>query len=426
MALVRAYSTSHGTTPEHLYKALIQLDTMLEKSPHNYQVMLFAISVSIMVGNPLRALAYVPDLSIKQVQLDTLTHFYLTRISSLLPYCLDRVNFETDATKHLARLEKFYRKAVASAGDMQISALEKGTYSHCAGFVDFHRKLKTSLNWLLTTNEHRRIDRYRRAPRGTQGPFEPHVDATDPAQFPVEPSDNRDFKVIANWEHSSLPSFYEYLLTISPQAPAPSPQHARAYSAIENLFDALHGPAPPSVPNAIPMTIGHTIDDFPSHFTPAELENLDLAVHVALAAQTQSRDDLAALEAAINKLRPTKSGSLGYQLHERNEYLHALTLAKFLTLNFESSAKLRKRVQGINAALSEAVREIKAWEQTNLGGFEGVVKGKIIERWGDDERLVESTVEGVESERRLCWTAGEVCWNWVEPAKKKVVRVDGA
>jgi N-terminal acetyltransferase B complex non-catalytic subunit len=113
------------------------------------------------------AFAAFARLNIKHVQNDTLSHYALTRISTVHPWPVTGVlppqgnKSDYDADAMLARALHVYEKAPEQVFRMAKVAIDHGSYSQIPGFIDLEGRLGTSICKYMWDLERRRVMRWR-------------------------------------------------------------------------------------------------------------------------------------------------------------------------------------------------------------------------------------------------------------------------
>lgn len=342
---------------------------------------------------------------------ETISHYYVDRISTLMPIALPTrpgASVSTDILPHITNLQDYHFKGQLQSADSMLMTFEKQAYFHCEGFVEFGKRFNASLSRILLQLDARRVDRFRRTPTG-KSPWVSHANYTTSEQFPEYLSDNRDYAVVVNWEHSSRPNFYSQYLTIGP---IQTPAWARAFSIAEQIVDHL-SQTQKSEKTAMPTTLADALHTLLSEnaqtFSFAEATYLTLATHVARAFSSPSSDTISAIVSALNLdvSEALSQGSLGYALHARNQLLDACALIElFLRSSAAGGAKLKKNTSELREKLKATV---KALRDEKCPGLEHGLQEEI-KTWGEGAEVF---VRRLEVERARGWSAGEQGWKWV-------------
>jgi N-terminal acetyltransferase B complex non-catalytic subunit len=219
MGLVRLYTlTPSDQAP--LYQSIQILKSLLQKSKHNYQALLLLVRVYLLIGAIGSALDIYPRLNIKQIQNDTLSHFMLTRISTLFPNDARTAAFLNDAGG-------IYESSRAQTPNMLQLAFERGGYSQMMGFLEFSERVAGSVCRSMYEVELRRLARL--------SPGYPDSGTVTEVGHKSTVWDNRDFSVVVDCELSSVASFEK---SFRP-GPTPAENWVRAFVAAEEVIQFL-------------------------------------------------------------------------------------------------------------------------------------------------------------------------------------------
>ncbi|KAI9304004.1 N-acetyltransferase B complex non catalytic subunit-domain-containing protein [Cunninghamella echinulata] len=177
-----------------LIQAATLLEMALEKSIYNFQIKLLLIRIYIELGVYSRTFAIYKTMDIKQIQFDTMLHYYTDRLISL--GCFN------DLESYFYESLSIYRSNDVETPDMQVQAYKFGTFSKIQEFNEFRSRLDTSLQKSITKAELVRINALNatfQAKYGVQ-----HFQELDTSIYKLDDnymkslSDNRDFKVMMN------------------------------------------------------------------------------------------------------------------------------------------------------------------------------------------------------------------------------------
>ncbi|CAO3632493.1 unnamed protein product [Cunninghamella echinulata] len=177
-----------------LIQAATFLEMALEKSIYNFQIKLLLVRIYIELGVFSRTLAIYKTMDIKQIQFDTMLHYYTDRLISL--GCFN------DLESYFYESLSIYRSNDVETPDMQVQAYKFGTFSKIQEFNEFRSRLDTSLQKSITKAELVRINALNatfQAKYGVQ-----HFQELDTSFYKLDDnymkslSDNRDFKVMMN------------------------------------------------------------------------------------------------------------------------------------------------------------------------------------------------------------------------------------
>ncbi|KAI5783552.1 N-acetyltransferase B complex non catalytic subunit-domain-containing protein [Geopyxis carbonaria] len=215
MGLVRLFNlTPTDQTP--LYQTIIILEALLQKSKHNYQALLILVRIYLYIGAIGLALDIYPRLNIKQIQNDTLSHFLLTRMSTLFP-SEKRVPF------FLSEAGGIYDSSRQQAPNMIQLAFERGGYAQMMGFLEFSDRVSGSLCRSMWEVELRRLVRLTNFP---------YLGPMSEVGIKGQLWDNRDFAVVLDCELSTVGSFEKSCRL----GPTPSERWVRAFAAAEEVL----------------------------------------------------------------------------------------------------------------------------------------------------------------------------------------------
>ncbi|KAF8539658.1 N-acetyltransferase B complex non catalytic subunit-domain-containing protein [Trichophaea hybrida] len=219
MGLVRLYTlTPSNQAP--LYQSIQILESLLQKSKHNYQALLLLVRIYLLIGAIGSALDIYPRLNIKQIQNDTLSHFMLTRISALLPNDARTASFLSDAGG-------IYESSRTQTPNMLQLAFERGGYSQMMGFLEFSERVAGSVCRSMYEVEIRRLARL--------SPGYPDSGTVTEVGHKGTVWDNRDFSVVVDCELSSIASFEK---SFRP-GPTPAENWVRAFVAAEEVIQFM-------------------------------------------------------------------------------------------------------------------------------------------------------------------------------------------
>ena len=395
MGLIRLF-TFKPTDQTPIYQAITVLETTLLKSKHNYQALLILVRLYIHLGAIELALMTYPRLNIKQVQNDTLSHFLLTRITTLLPSS-PRVPFL------LSEAGSIYDSSKHQAPNMLQLAFERGSYAQMFGFLDFSDRVAGSVCRSMWEVELRRLVRLTSFPD-----LGPMSDVGHKGSI----WDNRDFTVILDCEQSTSTRFERTFRV----GPTPGKNWVRAFAAAEatiaylELFPgseqtngSLHQAV--SLP-PLPETATATIDTAlaaeaeaaadEKEFTAAEHAYLALAASLAsllLATHTKDGSTAATLLANITTtLLPACITSRPQQ--QDWSLLHHLGMAKDAVALAEITTKYLQAVKTLKPSLPKgAVKELS--EKAKALKREIGELGKEAEKGVADDEETQKLVDAV-------------------------------
>ncbi|CAZ79814.1 unnamed protein product [Tuber melanosporum] len=402
MGLVRLSTLSDPPSPVPLYQSTIILNTLLQKSKHNYQALLLLVRIYLLLGAVPLAMEIYPRLNIKQIQNDTLAHFLLTRISALHP--------SSNKTEPLLKEAlKIYETSRVQTPGMLVLAYERGSYAQMMGFVEFADRVSGSVCRGMWEIEKRRLARLRPSLAAQQKNGELMRDDDENIW------DNRDFSVVISCERSTNPPFEETFRV----GATPGENWAKGFSAVERLVEYFLdlNQVGNSIPEHVLPVLSRILADkmAMTEFTPVEVEYLSIMQLVATAVITTEQDSLKSTLSKILSSLPKPPPATSITPHAWT-YLHAantiLDLVAILQTHFVPHVKQKKLTNELSAALVELKKAIVVnaatlakevgeeegsdREQELVDGvlaLEGV--GKKLRLWG-----IEGGVEAVRAVRK--------------------------
>ncbi|KAI9733054.1 MAG: hypothetical protein M1834_003599 [Cirrosporium novae-zelandiae] len=243
-----------GSTREHLVQAAMLLQSIVDRSQHNYQALLLLTRIFLLLGAGSMAMATFFRLEVRNVQYDTLAYILFTRISTIHParvFTPQLQSLEENAKNPSQSLKSaltFFTGSLIDTQRMITLAFDNGNYSNANDTVYVQQKLRASWCKMMIHLEKRRIDRLQGAE------FEhPGTELIDPHIAPV--SDLRDFDTSASFEARNHDSFEHYVYA----GPTPRTAWLQRQILIDELFvrlstsDAhfayLYRPTPPEIPS---------------------------------------------------------------------------------------------------------------------------------------------------------------------------------
>ncbi|CUS10720.1 unnamed protein product [Tuber aestivum] len=402
MGLVRLSTLSDPPSPIPLYQSAIILNTLLQKSKHNYEALLLLVRIYLLLGAIPLAMEVYPRLNIKQIQNDTLAHFLLTRISVLHP--------SSNKTEPLLKEAlKIYETSRIQTPGMLVLAYERGSYAQMMGFVEFADRVSGSVCRGMWEIERRRLARLRPSLATQQKNGELIRDGDQNIW------DNRDFSVIISCERSTQSPFEETFRL----GATPGENWTKGFSAVERLVEHLLDPTPVggSIPEHVLSVLSRILSDEKAmvEFTPVESEYLSIMQLAATAATTTEQNSLkSTLSKILSSLpKPPPAASIAphtwVYLHTANMILdlvailqtHFIPHVKQKKLTNELSTALGALKQAVIANAAALAKEIGEEEDSDkeqelvdgVLALEGV--GKELRTWG-----IESRVEAVRAVRK--------------------------
>ncbi|KAI8976468.1 N-acetyltransferase B complex non catalytic subunit-domain-containing protein [Pilobolus umbonatus] len=189
--------------PSHLIQAASLLEIALGNSIHNFQIKLILVRIYAMLGVSKRPFEIFSTMEIKQIQLDTMIHYFTDRFISLCS--------SSELENMLHSSLSIYKSNEVETPEMLVKAYQYGTYSKIQEFIEFRRRLDSSLQHDITKVELMRLSSMRSSFMvkyaiqffQERSMSELHYDEPSVSSR----SDNRDFKVMINCNPEDQPSF---------------------------------------------------------------------------------------------------------------------------------------------------------------------------------------------------------------------------
>ncbi|KAI8336826.1 N-acetyltransferase B complex non catalytic subunit-domain-containing protein [Chlamydoabsidia padenii] len=184
---------------ELLVQTVTLLEAALAKSTYNFQIKLILVRLYIVLGVSSRALAIYKTMDIKQIQFDTMLHYFTDRLVSL--GCVNELE------SHLYESMMIYKSNDVETPDMQVQAYKFGTFSKIQEFIEFRSRLDNSMQHSISRLELLRIDALNSSFQAKYAVQ--HFQELDVPMLKLDDdyinsrSDNRDFKVMMNCNPSS-------------------------------------------------------------------------------------------------------------------------------------------------------------------------------------------------------------------------------
>ncbi|KAJ7685258.1 actin cytoskeleton organization protein [Mycena polygramma] len=190
---------------KYLYNAVALLEFALTKSKQSFQTRLMLIRIYRLLGAPSMALEHYRIMQIKQVQLDTLSHFILSRSSM---FSLAASGDLTLATECLES-SQIYLSNTQDTGEYIARAFTGEKYSQIPEFIIFEDRLENSVQRDLIKVEHLRM-------RLTHEAISSDLIDMELIElkfiFDRLHHDNRDFEILADYQPRSGEKFNEQTL----------------------------------------------------------------------------------------------------------------------------------------------------------------------------------------------------------------------
>jgi N-terminal acetyltransferase B complex non-catalytic subunit len=374
MAWVRLYHLSPTTYKSSLLKAITVLEDALSRSVHDYQILLILTRLYLLLGAPTTAYKLYKRLSIKQIQNDTMSHYYFSRISSLHPG-------DSEISRELGTISKLYHNIQRQIPDMLVGAYEQSSYGQLEGYVQLGDRLRLSYWSSISRLERLRTIRFRNEPK------------VDQPKAPGVEWDNRDFGIIHNFELSSQPSFEARFLRTGPLQ---GKGWINVFELLEDVSDALEskdGKLDVTVSEKIFALVQETAVS--SELTKAEKKHITATAVIASILAEPTEDAVNKLISQLEEITKRGDSAAGLpweQLHENVIELQTLTFVKLLVENkaFKGAKALKKQQTDLKQAASAAAKVVKERLQNKDVKFidDETIKG-ALEAWPGE------SVEGV-------------------------------
>jgi N-terminal acetyltransferase B complex non-catalytic subunit len=227
MALIKLDKMESNSAYTHLLQAMSLIENLRDDSQDNYKATLLSLCVSQLLGLGSIALAAFHDLSLREIQYDTLSHLIYTRISTLHPFAVTLRSMKSLDDRHKDSLEgvqfalKWKDKAVNGFLNFMSSGLESVYFDKILEFSKFKERLERSFTRGLLHIEKRRIARITERVSILEEPI---------SHFEHASQDNRDYYSIPDFEYEGKPCFDEQVLTgCKPKVRVSSPFMLVAY-----------------------------------------------------------------------------------------------------------------------------------------------------------------------------------------------------
>lgn len=146
-----------------LIRAAGILEHLLHDSPHNYQARLLLVRVYLLLGAGSLALKTFSQLSVKQLQFETVAHNLFTRLATIHPHSAPPIEGaeykDFDPQSAFVQALNFYRNADITTSRHRSSGLEYGSYINVEGTIDLQKRLRYSICRKMWALEVRRMQR---------------------------------------------------------------------------------------------------------------------------------------------------------------------------------------------------------------------------------------------------------------------------
>jgi N-terminal acetyltransferase B complex non-catalytic subunit len=210
MALIKLENLDENPSRTRLIQAACLLENLRDDSPDNYKATLLSLCISQTLGLGSMALSAFVDMSLREIQYDTLGHLMYTRIAIAHPFAVNLRVMRSLDDRHKDPFEglqfalKWKSKAVNAFLNFMSKDLENVHFDKILEFSEFKGRLEKSLTRGLLHIEKRRIARLSDMTSALEEPILHYGDASQ---------DNRDFHSIPNFEYDGRQRFDELVLT---------------------------------------------------------------------------------------------------------------------------------------------------------------------------------------------------------------------
>ncbi|KIY43365.1 actin cytoskeleton organization protein [Fistulina hepatica ATCC 64428] len=257
---------------KYLYAAVTLLEYGLMKSKQSYAMRLTAIRIYRLLVAPAQALEHYRGLNIKQVQLDTLSHYFLSRGSTFSLASLGDLTISSECQETV----QIYLSNTQETGEFVTRAFTTEKYSQIPEFITFEDRLDNSLQRDLVKMEHLRM-------RLAHEPVSNDIVDMELLElkfiFDRFHHDNRDFDVLPSYQPASCKSFNEQTIMFGTQEGSGwlsifLKVYIRAFQQASDLDDTVEerlliGDRPKQL-----IDSRETLQDRLIHFTDEELAEL--------------------------------------------------------------------------------------------------------------------------------------------------------
>ncbi|KAL1930984.1 hypothetical protein VTP01DRAFT_10121 [Rhizomucor pusillus] len=187
--------------PNLLIQAICMLENALLKSIYNFHIKLTLVRLYFIFGVHTRPMQILATMDIKQIQYDTMIHYFTDRYISLAGFD----NLEDTLAESLM----IYKSNELETPEMLVKAYQYGTYSKIQEFIEFQARLENSLQQAITHVELARLEAIRSS---FQAKYAVQLlQEMDVSKMKIDDesisklSDNRDFKVFMNCNSEHRP-----------------------------------------------------------------------------------------------------------------------------------------------------------------------------------------------------------------------------
>uniref|UniRef100_A0A060T3P9 ARAD1A17842p n=1 Tax=Blastobotrys adeninivorans TaxID=409370 RepID=A0A060T3P9_BLAAD len=363
-----------------LCKAALILELAAKSDRHQFYVRQWLVRIYILLGAFARAKAHYDSLSIKMVQLETLSYMLTTRLSTISP--------------DSAVLQSTYgiaRQAYDFVNYIKFSY--NGAYTQIEGFMDLHYKFSHSLNKALVDLETVKLERLTTDNANTK-----FIEATNTS---VALEDNRDFDSMWNCNGPDEVPLSQ-VLTVGPVQKS---EWAHAFQIREKIIRKL-------VPGGDELkTLVKALEDIIKHhssqFTDEELWALETIILVANSAQSkESKEGYSAVEQKLSSMALDEQETGQWKWFHRaftiletcnvvSGYMIRLkTNRNQVKANLDASEALRSAISAITKKVKEQALQVKNSRNQTFQHLTGQLSPWAQEN-GISASLVEEVVDGI-------------------------------
>ncbi|KAF1984559.1 hypothetical protein K402DRAFT_455727 [Aulographum hederae CBS 113979] len=222
-----------------LIRAGLIMDFLVKRIPSFRPALLYAIRIALQLGLGSIALNHYPDLEIKEVMNDTLSHVLYTRIASVHPHPI-----EQSTEKYISKLQvpmkglqgaqAYLSRSVAKTSQAMTTNLDSNRFDSFLGFLELKQQMERGMTNESWNIEMARISQLR----------------DDPSIMPLDTKllegkierlvDNRDYRTFPGFEFPGQPPFESYTRSWQP----PRKDWLLQFNKIIHLRQVINNPNP--------------------------------------------------------------------------------------------------------------------------------------------------------------------------------------
>jgi N-terminal acetyltransferase B complex non-catalytic subunit len=195
-----------GSTTSSIYnlQAACLAQLLRDNSQHNFNATLLQLLNARTLGLGSIAIAAFRDLSLREVQFDTLGHLLYTRISTIHPYAVSLRDVKALEDRHkdpkagITFAMQWSRRAIDATLDTLCKDLDNVFFDKLYEFLAFNERVSKSYSSMQFRLELQRMKRLT---------YDASIPSYIPRSYSFSYSDNRDYSIIVDFEpgKSSLP-----------------------------------------------------------------------------------------------------------------------------------------------------------------------------------------------------------------------------